>query len=157
MNDKEPVAVLGVGGHGQSLGSFLGEYGCRVGYLDDQPNGAIVLGGSGMLQSEAFLKEWQIAIGIGDNRLRHHFSMVTLKSGGRLKIVRHPKTVISVSALIGMGCQFFPGAIVGTNVKIENFVIINNGASVAHDCIVRDAAQIADGGVLGGGVVIGKR
>ncbi len=156
-NMKEPIAILGIGGHGRCLGDFLSEYGYQVVYLDDNANGAIVEGGSERLQDQGFLKEYQIAIGIGDNKLRHHFSMVTIKSGGNLKTVRHPKTVISSSALTGMGCQFFPNAIVGTHVKVENFVVVNNGASAAHDCILRDGCQLADGAVLGGAVVIGKR
>lgn len=156
-NLKEPIAVMGCGGHGRSLADFLAEYGYRTVFLDDDPKGTKVEGGSEKLQDHVFLREFQIAVGIGDNKIRHHFSMVTLKSGGQLKTVRHPKSVISNTALTGMGCQFFPNAIVGTHVKIENFVIVNNGASVGHDSILRDGCQVADGSALGGAVIIGKR
>lgn len=151
------VAIMGCGGHGQSIGDFLRERGTVVVYLDDEPNGFPVIGGSEKLEDERFINDHEIVVGIGDNKIRHHFSLTAVAAGGRMLTVKHRMATINQSSKYGIGCQFFPGAIVGANVRLGDFVIINNHSSVGHDSVVADAAQIADGATLGGRVWIGYR
>jgi len=151
------IAVLGVSGHGRAVGQMLMASGHQVVYLDDEPKGAIVEGGSSLLQDETFLEKHRVVIGLGSNKLRHHFSLGVIKSGGHLREVKDKMSSVDSSALVGIGCQFFAMSVVGNHCRIGNFCIINNGAVVPHDCVLSDAVQIADNATLGGGVRIGTR
>lgn len=57
---------------------------------------------------------------------------------------------------VGKGCIICPGSRITVNVQIGDHVIVNNNATVAHDCVVGDYCTIAPGANLSGNVTLGK-
>ncbi len=68
----------------------------------------------------------------------------------------HPSAVIEPSARMGEGNQVMMGACVGSDVTLEDNVIVNSGAIVSHDCVLASHSHIAPGAILAGGVRVGS-
>jgi len=115
------------------------------------------LGGMELLENEAFLRNHRCAIGCGDNRLRQAVAEKLRAQGGLLQTIVHAQAVVSPSAEIGPGCAILAGAIVGPYARLGRGVIVNHGASVDHDCVIGDYANLCPGARLGGTVRIGER
>lgn len=76
------------------------------------------------------------------------------RAGFEIAGVRHPSASVAQSALIGKGVFLGPLTIVGPEAVLEDFVQVNNAATVAHHCVLRRAARLSDGVRLAGSVVI---
>jgi sugar O-acyltransferase (sialic acid O-acetyltransferase NeuD family) len=61
---------------------------------------------------------------------------------------------ISKRNSIGIGSVICEGSIITTNVKINNFVIINRRVNVSHDNLIEDYVTIAPGVNIAGNVTI---
>lgn len=94
-----------------------------------------------------------VVLAIGANETRERLSSLPY----RFATIVHPSAIVSPSAQIGPGSVVLHGAIIQAKTKIEEHVIINTGASVDHDCVVKSFAHLAPKAVLCGGVKIGKR
>jgi sugar O-acyltransferase (sialic acid O-acetyltransferase NeuD family) len=73
----------------------------------------------------------------------------------RFVSVLHPSVSIGLDVTVGTGCVAMPRAVINAASVIGEFVIINTGASVGHDCCVGDFASVGPNATLGGGTVVG--
>jgi sugar O-acyltransferase (sialic acid O-acetyltransferase NeuD family) len=133
---KVCFCIYGKSGHAKVVASVIRDSGDDVGFMilttDPTPP-----------QVDRFI------IAIGDNRVRQRFD--DERPWG---IAVHPSATVDLSARIGPGSQILYNAVVEPDVVIGRHVIINSGATVAHDCIIEDYAHIGPGVHLGGGVVV---
>lgn len=89
----------------------------------------------------------------GRARLRIHDQLAAL--GLQPVTVVHPTAWIADNAEIGIGCQILAGAIVCAEAKLGRACIVNTGASVDHEDILEDGAELAPGATLCGIVHMG--
>jgi acetyltransferase EpsM len=156
------VIIVGAGGHGRVVLDIVRAMHREVvGFLDDEckereVNGTIVLGGCDKLASPTFVKNHDVVVAIGDNRTRRHFAEQVLRNCGRLVLAVHPACVVSATAEIGEGTVVVPGVVINANARIGRFCIVNTGATIGHDVVLEDGAQIAPGVNLGGGASCGE-
>jgi UDP-N-acetylbacillosamine N-acetyltransferase len=68
----------------------------------------------------------------------------------------HPGASISKSAKLGTGIIIQNSANVSSNVIVDDFVKVNVGAKIMHDCVIGKFTTIAPNAVLLGRVSIGK-
>jgi sugar O-acyltransferase (sialic acid O-acetyltransferase NeuD family) len=74
-----------------------------------------------------------------------------LKEEGLLPVsVAHPTAWIAGNAVIGEGAQLLAGSIVGAEARLGICCIVNTRASVDHEDILEDAAEVAPGATLCG-------
>lgn len=159
MSDKEPIAVIGAGGHARVVIGTLQAAGLSAGAVfDDDPStwdtkilGVPVLGAVGRLIEEGYRRA---VIAIGDNAARRRLS-TQLRDIEWVTVV-HPHTWIHPSVPIGEGTVVFAGAVIQPEARIGRHVIINTGATVDHECIIHDYAHVAPGAHLAGRVEIGE-
>lgn len=82
--------------------------------------------------------------------------------GGKFINLIHPSVIIGNRSKIGIGCVFCPGAVITTDVKINDFVMLNLHATVGHDATVGMGttlsvhADVAGFATLGEGVFLGS-
>jgi sugar O-acyltransferase (sialic acid O-acetyltransferase NeuD family) len=93
--------------------------------------------------------------GTGNNHPRIKLYDLAISHGLKPLIVRHPSAIISPRAIIGDGCQLFPGCIVNAQAQLGMNTIINSGAIVEHDCIIGNHVHIATGAKLASTVTVG--
>lgn len=155
MNRKS-VYVIGAGGHAKVALHSLQRANVHVeGVFDDRAElwgsrlcGALVLG---PIERIAELPALPAVVAIGDNRCRKKiaeqwdFEWFTLVD---------PQAVVMPDVVLGPGTVVFPGAIVQTGSRLGRHVIVNNAATVDHDCTVGDYAHLAPGVHLAGMVAI---
>jgi sugar O-acyltransferase (sialic acid O-acetyltransferase NeuD family) len=93
-------------------------------------------------------------IAIGDNEARKNFLRDTPTGNIEFSRIVHPSAI--VDGTIAQGAFIGAGAFVGAESSVGSFTIINNHASVDHDCVIGDFCHIAPGAVLGGHVKVGN-
>ncbi|MBY8825202.1 acetyltransferase [Sphingomonas colocasiae] len=94
-------------------------------------------------------------VACGSNALRRSTADRLDALGAALLSVIHPAAIISPSATIGAGAMLLAGSIIGPSARIGRGCIVNHAASVDHDCIVGDHANLCPGARIGGTVRIG--
>lgn len=103
--------------------------------------------------------EWnrdiEFLLGIGDNYIRHNLGkFIQSKSKSILNVI-HPSASVTKRLNIGAGNFIARNASINPLVKIADFCIINTGAVIEHECVLKNAVHIAPGAVLAGNVKIG--
>ena len=123
-----------------------------AGFIDDTlPQGSFVgpykvLGGSNLLESNMFdHQEYKFAVAIGDPSVRHNaFKRLENKSYEISEII-HPNSFISRNAELGRGIFVNCFASIFSGARIDDFVLIDNHASVGVDCIIGKSCFIGPG------------
>lgn len=165
MNEpvQKGVIVIGAGGHAKVVIEMLRDMGHYIDYCvggDDSPEICMnipVLKGDERLKQ---LREEGYAYAfpaIGDNTIREKMALLTLGLGYELLNAISPSAKISPSAVLGKGIAVMAGAVVNAECRIGDFVIINTGATVDHDCVVRNSSHVAPQCALAGNIEIGEK
>lgn len=68
----------------------------------------------------------------------------------------HPAAWLSPLAETGCGVAVLARASIGPGSRLGDHVVVNTGAIVEHDCVVREHSHVATGATLCGGVRIGS-
>jgi len=135
-----------------------------VGFVDDDAtkkdldiNGVKVIGTTDEL---SYFKERLgvkgAMVAIGDNPMRRKLSEKIIKSGLELINAIHPTVIKDPSVEIGKGCYIGQGVILVTGTRIGNCVNIHTGATIDHDNIIEDGANLGPGVHTAGRVKIGR-
>lgn len=147
------MTILGAGGHAKVVLAALRARGIddlRV--LDENEAvwgtvicGVPIEGGFDLLQPG---EEAHIAIGSNAAResLARRFPLVHWQT------IVHPTAWVCPTVEIGVGTFVAAGAVVQVEVRLGSHVIVNTGATIDHESIIADFAQIAPGAHLGGRV-----
>jgi sugar O-acyltransferase (sialic acid O-acetyltransferase NeuD family) len=157
------LLVLGAGALARVCAEVAESSGATVlGYLDDNPqmrgtliNGKPVLGALDSWES-AGGPHAKMVLGIGNNMSRASLVARLRIPASRLANVIHRSATIMPTARIGVGNAILPYSYLAPGVVVGSHVIINNGVTVDHDCVIEDFASISPGSSFGGRVHIGK-
>jgi sugar O-acyltransferase (sialic acid O-acetyltransferase NeuD family) len=161
ISKKDKVLIYGAGGHGKVVLDILLECGMNVlGFLDDDKNKiGQSINGFKIFGDRLFLagnRKVNIALGIGDNKIRE--AVYRKVNAMRLPIISaiHPCAIISMNTQIGEGVVIMPGVVINTGTVLENGVVVNTGATIDHDCHLGRFCQIWPGAHLAGTVKVGQ-
>lgn len=162
------LVIYGGGGHAKSLIELIraeGNYQI-AGILDDGiPAGTrildvAVLGGQDKLDSlrkQGIAQAVNAVGGIGSIHPRLAVYQRLEQAGFRCVTVIHPRAFIEPTARVSEGCQLFFNAYIGSDVKVGFGCIVNTGAILSHDCVLKDYVNISPGAILAGSVSVGER
>jgi sugar O-acyltransferase (sialic acid O-acetyltransferase NeuD family) len=168
MPRKQKIVIIGAGSEGRIVLDALteaGEHRRVVGFLDAFEvcrdrlpvlMGFPVLGGAGEIGSLRKKGVSGVVIAFGDNVRRGKLAELALAAGYELVSVRPPSAVVARSAEIGAGSILHAGCVIGVEAVLGRCVIVNTLASVDHDCVIGDFAQVAPGAHLAGSVRLGR-
>ena len=158
------LLIVGAGGHGRVVAdtAALTRAFQEIAFVERGPAGPAEIDGFPCVYGEPTggrfaPHEWDFIVGIGDNRRREAVQGRMVESGYRAVSLVHPTAYVSPRARLGAGSVVFAACVVQTGVMIGDGVIINNRASVDHDCVLGSFAHLAPGAVLAGDVRIGPR
>jgi sugar O-acyltransferase (sialic acid O-acetyltransferase NeuD family) len=158
------IGIVGAGGHGRVvLDLILESRGMEpAGFFDQKGGGEGPYGWPILGDETALVENWSgsrldgVVVAIGDNRSRRRIFERLAAAGIPLVSLIHRRAQVSRFARIGAGTVICAGAVVGPGAVIGDNCIINTGASVDHDCRVKDHAHICPGSVLAGAVTVGE-
>lgn len=112
-------------------------------------------------ESDSNFKGWDMGLsyilGIGNNNIRYKVAQLILSKSQIIERVIDASALISKTANIGIGVFASKGVLVNAFSKVNDYVILNTGCIIEHECEIDIAAHIAPGAVLAGNVKIGKR
>jgi len=124
-----------------------------VGFVDDNLFGSeITIRNIPIIGSTSELKSlkkkydlYGAIVGIGNNAQRRNLGNKIAEAGLQLINAIHPTVHIDSDVIIGQGNCFCQGVIIVTGTKIGNCVNIHTGATVDHDNIIEDGANLGPG------------
>lgn len=156
------LAVIGAGGHGKvvsELAAALGTYG-EIVFLDDRAQGSIngfpVIGTTLLLENSLSPEQFDIAVAVGNNRIRRQIAEKAAALGFALPVLIHPGAYVSPSATVGQGGVVMAKAVVQAGSVLKDGVIVNTAATVDHDCLLDAFVHISPGAHLSGNTHIGE-
>ncbi len=159
---KRKLAVVGAGGHGKvvaDLAAALGTYG-EIVFLDDRAQGSIdgfsVIGTTLLLENSLSPEQYDVAVAVGNNRIRRQIAGRAAALGFKLPVLIHPDATVSPSATIGQGSVVMAQAVVQAGSVLKDGVIVNTAATVDHDCLLDAFVHISPGAHLSGNTHIGE-
>lgn len=164
MNNK-PIVLLGAGGHASVLTDILKENKQEIAGLisPERPLSAIFSGIEQYKHDDDLAifsaKQYGVVVAIGpqlDDRKRLNIIDMMVAKGYTFTNVLSKRAIISHYALLGLGVQILPGAIINAGASLGQHVVINSRAVIEHDCNIGDFSHIAPGAVLCGGVSVAK-
>ena len=149
------MILFGASGHAKSVIDIAESIGLKISLIyDDNPSTEAVChipvekyvsGFSG--QSETWI------ISIGDNKIRKEVSSKLPQKFGQLI---HRTSSNSSWSSIGAGTVVMAKVVINACVTIGEHCIINSGAVIEHDCILKDFVHISPNASLAGGVTVGE-
>ena len=102
------------------------------------------------------LKLYGAIVAIGDNQKRRLLGIQVKESGLTLINVIHPTVHLDSDVVIGEGNCFCQGVIIVAGSTIGNSVNIHTGATIDHDNVIDDGANLGPGVHTAGRVKIGR-
>lgn len=156
--EREPIVVVGAGGHAKVVIAAARAAGWTVrGVLDDDEArhgtavlGADVLGGTDRLVALGA----PAVLAIGSNRARA--ALDARLPDARWATIVHPTAWLAPSVTLGPGTVVFAGCVVQPDAVLGRHVILNTGCSVDHDGAIGDYVHVAPGARLAGAVTLGE-
>jgi sugar O-acyltransferase (sialic acid O-acetyltransferase NeuD family) len=164
--DLEKVVILGarIDGHAKVVLEIIeaeGKYEV-VGFIDDnlfEKGGSIrnipVIGKtSDLLELKHKFGLYGAIVAIGNNPQRRKLGDKIQEAGLQLINAIHPSVHIDSDVVFGMGNCFCQGVIIVTGTRIGNCVNVHTGATIDHDNIIEDGANLGPGVHTSGRVTI---
>jgi len=154
----EQIYIIGAGGHGKVAIRAAQLCGTEVvAVFDDasEKHGTTLLGAPvvGNVPSILQMRSLPTLIAIGDNhtrlRLASQFALDWVS-------VVHPKAIVDCYAEVGVGVLILAGAVIQTLATVCDHAIINDNATVEHDCRIARGAHVSCNSCLAGGAQLGE-
>ncbi|BAY08401.1 acetyltransferase [Calothrix sp. NIES-2098] len=160
------LLIWGASGHALvviDIINLLGEYEI-VGFLDNVNLerhgtnfcGSLIIGGQEQLDFYREKGVEHIIFGFGNCQARLKLSKLVRSKGFSLATAIHPKATLASDVSVAPGTVVAAGAVINSEAKIGENVIINTCASVDHECVLEDGVHICPGVHLGGQVTVGR-
>lgn len=160
------IAIFGVGGFGREVLTLIQDINSVelqwniVGFFDDgYPKGTMVnnfknLGG--VQELNQWNKPLAVVLAIGTPYIKKKILASIDNDLIEFPTVIHPSVLIGDKNFveIGKGCIICAGNIITTNIKIEDFVILNLACTVGHDTVIKSHAAFMPTCNISGEVII---
>ncbi len=149
MQSKD-IYLLGVGKYTEVIMELALDCGYEVKGLyhyNDQRKGDLVMGVRILGSFEELFKSdiggLNFGVTMGDNKLRTEVAKKIRSAGGLTPSLIHPKSEISPSAKIGVGCFLHHSSFVWTRAQMGDDCILSHNAHLSHHAIIEDGCSLS--------------
>ena len=162
------IAIFGVGGFGREVLALIKDINKVtptyniVGFFDDGYEKGIMVNGYPNLGKTEDLNKWEtpisLAVSIGSPVIKKKILDKITNPLVDYPTLIHPLAWIGDKEFvdIGKGCIICTGTLITTNIKIEDFVILNLGCTVGHDSVIKKYSAFMPSVNISGEVSIGE-
>lgn len=148
------MLLFGAGGHAKVLIEAIESNDKEViGIFDDNASITHLLKVPFIGKYQKVYSDKPLVLAIGNNKIRQKIASTIDHSFGK---IIHKTALISPTVIIEEGSVILGNATINSCTTIGKHCIINTGAVVEHDCIVKDYVHIAPNATLCGHVEIGE-
>ena len=154
------ITIIGAGSYGEVVAELAATCGYRViAFYDDDgdktgKNLANIQIKGKVDFSNMDVQDQCFALAIGNNKIRQKLSKDIIAMGGLLPSLIHPKSNISPTSDVGIGCLVHFGSCLWTNVVLGDFSIVSPNSLLAHHTRTRKAVFVSSGANIGANVSI---
>ena len=160
------IAIFGVGGFGREVLALIQDINKAkptwniVGFFDDGYEKGVMVNGYPILGKTEDLNQWEtpisLAVSIGNPVVKKKILDKITNPLVDYPTLIHPTVWIGDNNFveIGKGCIICAGTLITTNIKIEDFVILNLGCTVGHDTTIKDYAAFMPSCNISGEVLV---
>lgn len=164
MSQSQTFIILGGSGHARETALHLLDINpqSRLVFLDEFPKAATLeLRGS----TYPILSNWADAakisgarfiVGVGVPSVKKIMVQKALAKGLVPAATQVHPTAVVQNAELGLGGMIAPGAVVTTNVKIGDYVVLNTNCTVGHDAVIGDFVTCNPGSNVSGNTTLGS-
>lgn len=162
------IAIFGVGGFGREVLALIKDINKVkptwniVGFFDDGHERGEMINGYPVLGKTEELNHWprpiSLAVSIGNPKVKKNILDRISNPLVDYPTLIHPLVWVGDKEFveIGKGCIICAGTLITTNIKIEDFVILNLGCTVGHDSVIKKYSSFMPSGNISGEVTIGE-
>lgn len=162
------IAIFGVGGFGREVLALIKNINevtptwNIVGFFDDGYEKGIMVNGYPNLGKAEDLNEWKtpisLTVSIGNPIIKKRVLDKINNPLVDYPTLIHPLAWIGDKEFveIGKGCIICAGTLITTNIKIEDFVILNLRCTVGHDSVIKKYSAFMPSVNISGEVTIGE-
>lgn len=162
------IAIFGVGGFGREVLALIKDINKVkptwniVGFFDDGHEKGELINGFPVLGKTEELNRWptpiSLAVSIGNPKVKKNIIDKVSNPLVDYPTLIHPLVWVGDKEFveIGKGCIICAGTLITTNIKIEDFVILNLGCTVGHDSVIKKYSSFMPSGNISGEVTIGE-
>ena len=162
------IAIFGVGGFGREVLALIKDINKVtptynfIGFFDDGYEKGIMVNGYPNLGKTEDLNKWEtpisLAVSIGSPVIKKKILDRITNPLVDYPTLIHPLAWIGDKDFveIGKGCIICAGNLITTNIKIEDFVILNLGCTVGHDSVIKKYSAFMPSVNISGEVTIGE-
>ena len=160
------VVIIGAGGHAKVIVDIIEKsQDIVLGFLDDNIEKGTIIANNEDLKVIGDLNDrfslpvthsdLEFVIAIGDNKRRKE---VAEKNVPNIKFYTaiHPSTNIGIDVSIEEGTVIMANSCINASAKIGKHCIINTGAIIEHDNIIKDYVHVSPNATLCGTVTVGE-
>ncbi len=152
------LVIVGAGGHGKVIADIALKNGYEnICFIDDNATGDCmgfpIIGTSSEIETLDDGKT-DFVIGIGNNSVR---KTIAEKYNVNWVTLVHPSAQIAVNVSVEKGTVIMAGVVVNVCATIGKHCIVNTGAIVEHDNVLKDFVHISPNAALGGTVCVGEK
>lgn len=159
---KSKLLIIGASGHGKVVADIalkMNKWQC-IAFLDDDEKiesslGFEVIGRS--VDAFSHINDWDIFVGIGNNSTREEIQERLEAWGASIPILIHPSAVIGEQVELNLGTVVMAGVVINCCTRIGKGCIINTGATIDHDNVIKDYVHLSPGVHTAGTVKVGQR
>lgn len=153
---KNRLVIIGAGGHGRVIADIALKNGYTdICFVDDNISGSVmmfpVIGTSSDINGLNDRKT-DFVVAIGDNRVRKRIAEQYAVNWVSLI---HPSAQIALGTKIDKGTVVMANAVINACTKVGMHCIVNSGAIVEHDNVIKDYVHLSPKAALGGTVWVG--
>ncbi|MDD5705475.1 MAG: acetyltransferase [Kiritimatiellae bacterium] len=155
------IIIVGASGFGREVAWVCTRAGLKVaGFCDDAPDKQagdfcdLPLLGTIEKAVPRLGSGTRFHVAVGDNQARKRLAERALLAGWSPLSVVDPSATCAPDAEIGAGSYVGIGSVVSSGCKLGRFAIVNFHATVGHDSVVSDYAQLCPGVRLSGGCTL---
>ena len=155
--------IVGAGGHAKACIEVLDQLSMRPEYCVSISTGPQQVLGIDVISEEEAIATLhdqgihQFFTAIGDNQTRCRTAELWKQQAFTPISIVSPTANVAKTASIGFGVLVMSNAVIGSQVKLEDFAIVNSSGIVEHESLIGYGAHVAPGSVLGGNVTLGDR
>jgi len=163
----KPLVIYGAGGFAREVLELVRDINSAaneweiVGFLSDDAdswgkvlNDLPILGGEAAL--DAHPAGINVVLGVGNPTTKRKLTERLRVRRVSWPSLRHPNVVMSARVSIGFGVVITAGNILTTDIRLDDFAMINLACTIGHDCVIGRYSTISPGVNVSGNVHVGE-
>lgn len=152
---KKQLVIIGAGGHGRVAADIARKKYDNIIFLDD--NKRVEYASGKISDYRQYLNNSVFFVAIGNNKTREKIFRELKKNNAKITSLISPHAILGTNVIVEEGVIVMHQAVINNGTVLKEGVIVNTYSSIDHDGYIGEFGHVAIGAHLAGTVKLGKR